>query len=360
MENILSQHNLKNRKSSQRRMRPIEIIHSMLPMLPITALLAILFLLTACSEDFAPFNTVEKFRALSLKADPPALAEGETAVVTPLLYVPEDDFEGISYKWSWCPIAVNSAKGGECAISEEMFKGIAEEMIRQSTDADISELLEGLPLSFDLGTDPTATFVYAIPADLLLQVCENLLAQDIPTNIGIPDCRDKLDVIIRLEASYKSESLIALKTVPLYIDEERADNENPAVDGISIRDKDGDAVEVEGDLPVLYRGESYDITADIDDGASQLFTPAASSSNPAPEPVREYLFMTWYGTGGTTESARTTFIDGEVPMGTLRNNSWNIPQSVDYPSSEITLYLVLQDERGGTGWFEKRFAIEER
>lgn len=354
---------MKNTESQAERRNNQDPIIPMLPIPPINLLFAILIVLTslsACSEEMTPFNTVEKFRALSLRAEPPALAEGETAEISSLLYVPDDDLDGVSYQWSWCPIAVNSAKGGECAISEEMFKDIAEEMIRQSTDADISGLLEGLPLSFDLGTGPTASFMYAVPADLLLQVCENLLAQDIPSSIGIPNCRDKLDVIIRLEGRYKDQSFIALKTVPLYINPERADNENPTVDGITVRDKNGDAVDVDADMPVLYRGEKYDITADIDDGASQTFTPAESSAEPNPEPIREYLFTTWYSTGGETEFARTTFIDGEVPMSTLRNNSWSIPQSVDYPGDEITLFVVLQDERGGAGWFEKRFSVEER
>ena len=330
------------------------------------ALLLVVWALTgACSEEMTPLSTVDKFRVLSLQAEPPALAQGASTVISALLYSPEDNLDEVTYEWSWCPIAVNSSGGGDCYVSEEMFKEIAEQMVQENVDAlpegtDVSALSDTVPLSFDLGTGPTAVFPYAVPSDLLLEVCDALLADEIPSGVSIPDCSEKLNIVIRLKVSLGDASVIAIKEVPLYIDADRADNENPTVDGLSVLDENGDEVDMSDALPVLYRGETYSLEADIDSSVSQTFVPYPTDDDPDPLPVREYVFMTWYTGGGETDAARTTFLDGEVPMSTLRNNTWTLPQSVDYASDEIALFLVLQDERGGTGWWEHRFAVRER
>ena len=336
---------------------------------PVPVAIAILLVVSTiaggCSEAPVPFSTVDKFRVLSLKAEPPALAEGEVTTVSPLLFSPDDNLDEVNYEWSWCPIAVNSSGGGDCVVSEEMFRAVAEQMALQNADAfpegtDVSALLDTFPLSFDLGTGPTAIFPYAVPADLLLNVCDSLLSEEIPSGVAIPDCHEKLNIVIRLEVSLGDESVIAIKNVPLYIDAARADNENPTVDGLSIFDKEGDAVDLSDPLPVLYRGETYSLEADVDASASEEFVPYPADADPDPLAVREYLFMTWYTGGGETDAARTTFLDGEVPMSTLRDNTWTLPYSVDFEADEISLFLVLQDERGGTGWLERRFAVKER
>ena len=59
------------------------------------------------------------------------------------------------------------------------------------------------------------------------------------------------------------------------------------------------------------------------------------------------------GLGGGAE--RTTFVDGQSEFGELLDNRWRLPDTLN--SSEVTLMLVLRDERGGVGWAEHRFAI---
>ena len=332
-------------------------------------LLVVWTIVSACSEEMIPFNTVEKFRVLSLQAEPPALAEGEATVVSALLFSKEDNLDQVSYEWSWCPIAVNASGGGDCIVSEEMLgesaQQIAEQAVRENADVlpegtDVSALLDTFQLSYDLGTGPTATFPYAVPSELLLDLCDSLLAEEIPSGVSIPDCHEKLNIVIRLKATLGDASIIAIKNVPLYIDAARADNENPTVGGLSVFDKNGDVPDLSDEMPLLYRGETYTLEADIDASASQTFVPYPTDADSDPLPVREYLFMTWYTGGGETDAARTTFLDGEVPMSTLRTNTWTLPRSVDYPFDEISLFLVLQDERGGTGRLERRFAVGER
>jgi hypothetical protein len=307
----------------------------------------------------APFNEVDKFRVLTLIADPPSLAEAELAEIRPLIAAPDEDPANVTYKWSWCPIAVNVADGAACAISEEDFRAMAEMLVLTSGNEQAADLLDTVPISFALGENPTAQFAYALPSDLLAQICDTLMADDTLGVADILNCSEKLDVVIRMEATLNGNTVIAIKEIPLYIDAAGADNENPEILDLKVSDGSGNLVSMDNG-PVLFRGETYDLEATIDEGASQLFVPFASNDNPNPSSVREILFMTWYVTGGETDSMRTSYIENEVSMEVLRNNQLTVPGEGDYPDSEIDLFLVLQDERGGAGWMERRFEIEER
>jgi hypothetical protein len=317
-------------------------------------------LIAACSEPMAPFNEVEKFRVLTLVAEPPSLAETEIAQISALLAAPDQDLSKVTYKWSWCPIAVNASDGGNCAVTEDQFKAIAEQLVLQSANEQVAQLLDSVPITFDLGTGAAAQFVYALPSSFLADVCKQLIADSTLGLSGILDCTDKLDVVVRMEATLGGETVVAVKNIPLYIDATRADNENPTISGLHVLDSSGDEVAFENDTAVLYRGETLDLEAQIDDSSSQEFLPKTTTDNPNPSSAEESMFMTWYVTGGETDSIRTTYIENEVSMDVLRRNSFTVPNAADFPGTEIDLYLVLEDERGGSGWLERRFHIEER
>ncbi len=313
-----------------------------------------------CAEPMAPFNEVDKFRILTLVTEPPSLAEGEIAEISPLLAADDGNLEGVTYKWSWCPIAVNAANGATCAISEEDFRKIAETLVRTSGNEQAEALLENVPISFSLGENPTAQFVYALPSDLLSQVCDALMADD---SLGVSDilnCKEKLDAVIRLEVTRGEVTAIAYKEIPLFLDAERADNENPEILGLRLTDTKGREVSLDADLPVLYRGETYDMKADIDDAASEQFVPFPTKDNPNPSSVKETLFVTWFFTAGETDAMRTSYIEDEVSMDVLRSNRFKTPGTEDFEEDRIELFLVLQDERCGAGTWSKQFSLKER
>jgi hypothetical protein len=302
----------------------------------------------SCSEGFDPFNSVDRFRILSLKADPPALAEGEVAEVTPLIHT--DDDSPVSYKWSWCPFAHTTANGGGCLIDEETLQDILTTGAEAQLGDEAVDALGDVQLSFDLGTEPTAQFPYAIPADLLSSLCRQIISDDTADLSIVPDCDSYFNAVIRLEVTQRDTTLLATKEIPLFINPEDADNTNPEVTDVVILDDDG---------PVtgpLTRGKWYDLVAEIPDNAAQ---PVPVSSDEGEVPVDELLFMTWYVTGGETDSIRTSYIEDEVPFETLKNNRWQIPNETDHPDDVITLSLVLQDERGGIGWLSRELELEE-
>ncbi len=306
----------------------------------------------ACSEPMDAFNEVNKFRVLSVKADPPSLAEGETSEISSLLYVPEESAEQVSYNWSWCPIA---AIDGKCLLSEDVFKKLAEELIRQNGNDQAADALSDFPISFSLGTNPTASFLYALPAQFLTQVCNELVSQEgFPKQIQL-NCEDKLDVIIIFEATLGEETVSAVKNIPLYLDSARADNENPIIENIVVSDSTGKNLTLDDELPSVFRGETYNIEASVKESESQVFFNKDSKDE-----LREFLFITWYAEGGEFEYMRTTYLYEEVSINTLRNNSWYVPKKADFPNNEIGLFLVLQDDRGGVSWLERRFAVKER
>ena len=320
----------------------------------------VVLLIAACGEPDAPFNSVERFRMLGIQAEPPALAEGELAELRALFYAPEGS--EVSYKWSWCPLATSPKDGTECLVSEEDLADLVRAYLLETAGADAAAALPDVLPSFDLGEGPTARFVHAVPADLLRQICTQLISDDgIPSFTGIPSCDEKLDVVIRLELTAGGETLYGTKKLPLYIDGERADNENPVIDGLAVTEKEtGKAVpEVDGVLS-LKEKTHYRLLAELPPDVADTFLPLPTEERPNPIAVRESLFITWYVTGGETEFVRTTFFDGEIPLSELSENFWWIPAQERLPEDDLYLYLVIQDERGGIGWLVRQLTVKER
>lgn len=369
----------------------------------------LLLLLMGCSERYPSFNEVDRFRVLSVRAEPPELSVGEQAELDALLHVPDD--APVAYKWSWCPFAADPRDGRRCIISEAELNQMLSDFISDPNDfvnggvtipgslgdllgdagdllgdagdlldtagavigtaggvpvdaeslAAVQDIVNGGGISFDLGDAPTARFVHAIPPQVFQLLCDSLASGNIPALIELPGCGDKINVVIRLEVTSDGTTLYAVKTLPLFGDEPRDVNRNPVVEAVHLfRGKDGaEEVTDEGGIPALVRGETYRMVADVPPELIDVFTPPPTGDNPAPEPQLESLFLTWYVVGGDTEAGRTTFFDGEIPLATLRNNEWLIPKTVDYPEEDAWLYLVLQDERGGIDWLSRPFTLKE-
>ncbi len=336
-------------------------------------LLALWVLLTGCGEPNEPFNSVDRFRMLGIKAEPPSLAVGELAELSVLFHAPKGT--DVTYKWSWCPFATSPSDGTQCLVSEADLQDMVEAYLRENAAEDLEDSLpdgvevpedledllpEDLVPSFDLGTDPTARFAHVLPVELLEEMCRQMIADEVPAFTGVPRCDDKLDVVIRLEIAAGGETLYGVKKLPLYIDPERADNENPVIGDLAVFDDETDRRITETDgVRTLPDRSTYRLVADIPADAPDLFTPLATDEDSIPTPVKESMFMTWYVTGGETEFVRTTFFDGEIPLEELRENFWRIPTRNTLESDDLLLYLVLQDERGGMGWLSRRFTVKE-
>ena len=306
-----------------------------------------------CTRDFEPFTELGKLRVLGVQAERPALAPGETATLSALVYEPDGD--AIEHRWSWCPIAAGRATGFECAVTEEELA-----LIAQSVQPGSSEQIP----PFDLGGDATAELPYSMSPALLAGLCEAALEQDLPAFVPVPDCDRRLVVSVRLEVTAGGESVAAVKELPLYFEPSAATNENPDVRAMwlaPVGAGDGALVEAPQDAPLpVEAGRSYRVVVDVPLSSAQTFTPEASAGEEAPEPRREDLFATWFLTAGRTEASRTTFFDGEIGLGELVENEWRAPDRADLDGEDLAeLFVVVQDERGGVAWIGRSFRVVE-
>jgi hypothetical protein len=312
--------------------------------------LALAALGAGCGREFTAFNELDKLRVLGVRAEPPALGPGGSAVLEALVFEPDGD--PIAWRWSWCPLAAGGQTGFECVLDEERLRQMADAMLPGAG---------ALIPSFDLGDGPEAEFRYPLAPDLLRALCEAATSQELPAFVPLPDCSRGIDVSVRLEVSAGGETVVAVKDLPLYWDAADADNENPPVAWMTAALGGAAAGEIQEDGgTALEPGAAYDLVVGVELAAAQLFTPPAVGGESAPEPRRERLFMTWFVTGGELDFKRTTFIDGEVGLDVLERNRWRPPREEETPDGAASIFVVLQDERGGVGWLGRTVLLERR
>ena len=321
----------------------------------IPTFLTLATLAAACGEQFSPLNEVTDLRVLAVRAEPPALVAGQTAALDALVYEP--DGGTVSYAWSWCPATLGSATGYECAISEDDLK-TAVDQVAPGASAFVP--------SYDLGTAETASFSYALPAGALSALCDAIAAQSLPAGVALPQCGEDLTLTIRLVVEAGGKSVTAVKQLPLLLDAAAEANANPSIgdvyaapasDGVDPLDA-GTELSPDAATP-LAESTKYDVSVDVPDDASELFTPAPTADQPNPTADRETLFATWFVTGGSTDQVRTGFIDGDASMDGLERNTWKTPSLAD-SGGAAQLFLVLQDERGGVAWTARSIALGQR
>ncbi|MCK9464175.1 MAG: hypothetical protein M0R80_31530 [Proteobacteria bacterium] len=320
-----------------------------MPLLLVAAAVA-----AGCGKEFAPFNELDKLRVLAVRAEPPEIAPGEAAAIDALVFEPDGD--EVAYSWSWCPFTLGALDGYECAVTEQE--------LAEAIEAVAPGAGSFVP-SFDLGDGPSAAFANLVPPAALDALCEAIASDSAPAFVDLPECGDRLVVTIRLDVAAGGETATAVKELPLLFEAPAEPNANPAIGEIFAAPAADGADPLVAGAPLEFEPQSalraetlYDLGADVEDAASQLFTPAATDDDPDPEPRRETLFMTWFVTGGETDSMRTGFIEDDADMDDLVHNGWRTPELVE-SGGEAQLFLVLQDERGGVGWTARSVALEE-
>jgi hypothetical protein len=244
--------------------------------------------------------------------------------------------------------------GFDCAVDEKELKELA--------DAVFPGAGATIP-SFDLGGEPTALFDYTMNPLMLAGICQASISEEIPVFIELPSCEDALTVQVRLDLVVGDEEITSVKDLELVFDPAAPLNGNPSLGAVraSLEAEDGAPIELPEDSPAeLERGRTYRLEVDVPDGASEEYLPEATDDDPEPERTSESLFLSWYVTGGETEFGRTTFFPDEPDLTALGENSWETPEADDYEDDEASLFLVIQDQRGGLGWIERTVRLVEQ
>lgn len=295
----------------------------------------------ACGDSADPYNRLTDLRVLAIRADPPTVPLGQAATLDALVFHPEA--ESAAYRWSWCPARRSFEQGYECAVSAAQFQ--------QMTGAAAAP-------TFELGSEPTATFALSDDAATLQRLCASPVAGSTTALGGLIDCSDGLPISIGLRLTAGDQEVRAYKTIYLALDNTGHANQNPTIDGVALAPEDSapnaaQALAAGDPEQTVTLSEAYALTAAVPVSAAEGYL------GPDGNPQRESLVLTWFVQAGSTEATRTTFIDGIVDLPSLEANTWALPEPEEYQRTRAELHLVLRDSRGGIGWLSRSVLVTE-
>lgn len=358
-------------------------------------LLLLIIVAAACGPDFTPYWRADKFRVLSIQADPVVAKQGQPVTLSALVYNP--DHEDVDYDWSWCPLRTSADDDHECAVDTDDFGDFApDDNDGNSAANNGAESDDGDPLPddiFDLGDGEEATFLTPFDEEQVRQFCEAIqrrfteevdddqLAELLPTG----DCEDGYEISVRLEASAGDASIIASKRLKLWGGSEEY-NENPVIDDVQIRPEDPD------DLSILIDRVGWDVddNADHDDqwvsvpedddlhlvesiplefrvlvdpDSLQTYTPSG-----ADDAREEGLVYRHFTTAGSINFTRRIYGPDQNTLETASNavhrmgsDQFSDPDECRHPHDDgciLYLWTVVRDGRLGVDWVERTMVVE--
>ncbi|MCK6547975.1 hypothetical protein L6R52_19145 [Myxococcota bacterium] len=308
--------------------------------------------LAGCADDFDPFNELNSFRVLAVRADQNYLGAGESTAIVPLTFAPGT--EAVTYAWEWCPVTAGQDREYTCAVTQAQ--------LQQAVDQAIGPGVVTVP-PLELGTTSSVSFSYDLPPALFQGLCDALRQLDLPSFVPTIDCEQHFPITVRLVATQGAERVVAVKELRLLYDAAAPRNANPFLGELSYRLKDEprSAAKVIDPAapPTLTRDREYTFSVAIPGEAAESYQTLPDSGMPPLVTKREVLVTTWFVTGGETDSIRTTFIDGEISLEEAGENVVTTPKKVDYTPDTLGLVLVIRDGRGGMDWLEREVKLGE-
>lgn len=342
-----------------------------------------LLVLSGCGREFDPSWRVIDFRIMSIKSDPITVKTGESATISAL--VAEVPGETVSYAWSWCPVRTAASDSYECPLNQES--------LAQMLDGELPDGIDPSFFDFDLGTGPTAEFVNALPAPMLLNFCERLAAQlkesvneEFASLLPSFDCSRGYEISIRLVASSGEKEIITSKRLTLWTGSEQI-NENPQFERFEIRpEKAGDSQKLAGRLDWLdanlphdeqwvevpedgsleiAAGYPFEVRALLDPESVQIWEPPApeGSDRERLDPERETIGYSWFTTLGDLSEDNGVFAEKFNTLEKAGTTSLTISREdlddcrlVD-GVCEVKLWSVARDSRLGVDWIERTLVV---
>jgi hypothetical protein len=278
-----------------------------------------------CSPSFDPYSRLETLRVLAIRSEPVSPASGETASLSALIYTAPGQ-PVIGTAWSWCPLVGPSTAGYPCLV----------------TEADLSALT-GQPVSFDLGSSPTASLSNAIDPAALQAICAGA-----PPFSPPPDCTNGLPVTIRLTVTTANDQIVAIAPLNLRFGADQQANNNPTIDApFAVVGGVSQELDAAG-TPILPRLVETPIGVIVPDDASETYSGTDNNGNPAS--IREQLVLTWFVESGDMQDQNTTFLDGVVPLAQATANQWTPDSEARYSPDTAELIVVIRDGRNGVAW----------
>jgi hypothetical protein len=256
-------------------------------------------------DDELPRTLIVKPRVLAIKADPPAVAAGETTTVTALIVGTGAETPAVS--WVRCRRA---PRPGD-AINPDCF---------DSAQADLLE---------PIGDGPTITT--AMPADVTAEA------------LGQPDATGGVYLPLIARVTVAGQSLLGSYRLRLATAGDV--NRNPGLTGVLIVNADGVVTAIdEASPPVVRAGDQLTLQPALADGSAETY-PAALGDGTA----TEILLSSWFSTAGRFSQERT---DATQPTTVLE-----LSEPLPAPGDAIDLYVVTRDDRGGAEYVHRTLAF---
>jgi hypothetical protein len=290
-----------------------------------------------CSDDFAPYSSLDRLRILAMQAEPPTPLPGETSALSALTFAPAGEVPAVH--WTWCPVATQASNSYACPLDE-------------ATAAQVFAASLAAPLpSLDLGDAATATLSNPFSAAGLAALCRAGL-ESVPLASAI-DCEGGYPITVVLDASTATASLRAGFVLRLPAGDPPELNRNPIPVGLALAGVPlGDAL-----TPLALDPEqTVELQVAVPADAAELRSIPASEGPPGQR--LERLTTSWFATSGKIDKARTSFIDGVASLEQMSSNRYTAPAAEAWPADGVVEFVaVVRDDRGGQGWLARRVLL---
>lgn len=291
---------------------------------------------TGCQADFDPGSRVTSLRVLTVQADQPFAAPGETVHLQSLSYDPA----GRAITWAWATCVNPPASTLEGCL------------YKIATDA----ALTGTPPSFVTGLDMT-TFDLTIPADALSGIPAGARAAAVVGVLHVA-CPGTLDLGASTESipfACRDESGRALDLAEFVIGIKRVGiretdrNQNPTLAGVTFDGAAWPATEIKTVGHCDSDSNTFDdCNADKHDIAA-VVTPASfeAGTDEFGAAFREDLITEYYATEGIFKD--------QVRISQDPTTHWVARKSA--AGRDLSLWFVVHDDRGGVTWDTRQLHV---
>ncbi len=311
--------------------------------LPSIALLnASLLLLPGClTTELSSAWEIDRLRILAVRAEPAEPGPGDTVTFESLIVSPDREVELVM----WIGCLGDDLDVFGCTIDEEILGDLDDIDPEQMTMEELLELYETLQDAGLMGVEPYMQPTYVIPDDILDDLTEEernegltLFAQI--TAIPAED-EDEAEAEVEDQDENGGDTELGLKRVP--VSDAVTPNHNPLIDHLLF-----DGVEIsQGTVVEVDAGQTYDVEPVLSDDSVEDY---------------EYLTIDDEWEERTEEPYFSVYVQEGSPsaVNTLYPYSdftWTAPEQPEL--TEQSLWIVVQDRRGGMNWWTQEISIRE-
>lgn len=292
-----------------------------------------------CAPDFDPGSRVTSFRVLAQQVDQPFAKPGETVTVTSLSYDPQA--RPVTWAWAAC-INPKSAS----------VTGCTDKIVEQASESGTSPILaQGLDMS---------SFTYTIPDDALDAVPESarsgalvgFVSVACPGDLSLTAGKDGFPFRC-LEAGTGrelglDEYVVGVKRVQLRTEDR---NENPIVERVTFDGENWPENEIKTVTACDTDGNDYEKCGDASKhrlGALPSADSVETGRTQFGVDFTEQVIIEYYATEGIFEY--------EIKIAAEPETHWAARKAAS--GNDLTLWMVLHDDRGGASWVQRTVHVE--